>query len=321
MIQLIEQKAVAQFVIEILEKSRLSWPSIYKNLNDTFKDKFVVKDETMAIYNLALAVIAQELQAVKNLFPEDQADRIKKWVYKGFDNDDLGKYSLNELEKYEEVFQKNIQSIMSDPLSAIPARLVQRWLGKNIQNFDFVIDGKKTGLIDPMLMMNVSTSLIRFAGTWKKIKDNYELIEGDIPIDYSFDDLKDYIPETEEKKPDGIIQYYDENGILKETWMPPDQINEFITKGNVKRVYKVLIKGPWDGIKEAMWEISNENVDRFVDQRGFAYVICYYEKSERKYSFVTKKMWEKSAEIAPLLVDSNYTSVQKKEMIKKILNK
>src|SRR3989338_3586454 len=179
----------------------------------------------MAAFDLALAAIAQDLQAVKNLFPKDQAERIEKWVLKCINTEDWGEYAVDEVKKYGEKFQKDIQNVNvgGDPLSAIPARLLQRWLGKNIQNFDVEINGKKTGFIDPILLMMISSTLAAFPGTWEKIKDNFNLIEGDMPFDENPSDLKDYVPEPEENKPDGTIRYYDENGNLKEKWLPPEQ--------------------------------------------------------------------------------------------------
>ena len=185
--KLTEQEAASQFVLYIMKEAQNVWPTIYKNLKDSFKEKFVVEDEKMAAFDLALAAIAQDLQAVKNLFPKDQAERIGKWVLKYIDTEDWGEYAVDEVKKYGEKFQKDIQNINAggDPLSAIPAHLLQRWLGKNIQNFDVEMNGKKTGIISPVLLMTVSNTLTAFLGTWKRLKDDFKIIEGDIPFDES----------------------------------------------------------------------------------------------------------------------------------------
>jgi len=318
--KLTEQEAASHFVLYITKEAQGAWPAIYKSLQDSFKDKFVVEDEIMAAFDLALAAIAQDLQAVKNLFPKDQAERIEKWVLKCIDTEDWGEYAVSEVKKYGEKFQKDIQNINTggDPLSAIPARLLQRWLGKNIQNFDVEMNGKKTGIISPVLLMMVSSMLAAFLGTWKKLKDDFNLIEGDIPFDEKPSGLKDYVPEPDEKKPDGTIQYYDENGNLKEKWLPPEQINELLKKGGSKRLYKVLIKGPWDGIKETLWELPDDTVEKFVDEKGYAYAMCAYEKGEPKYTLTKKKMWERMDEVEKIIMDSNLTEQQRIEAIKKI---
>ncbi len=315
-----EQEAAAQFVLYITKEAQNTWPTIYKSLQDSFKDKLVVEDETMAAFDLTLAAIAQDLQAVKNLFPKDQAERIEKWVLKCIDTKDWGEYAIDEVKKYGEKFQKEIQNISTggDPLSAIPARLLQRWIGKNIQKFDVEINGKKTGFIDPILLMMISSTLTAFLGTWKKLKDNFNLIEGDIPFDENPSGLKDYVPEPKENKPDGTIQYYDENGNLKEKWLPPEQIEELLKKGGSKRLYKVLIKGSWDGVKEALWELSDDNVKKFVDEKDYAYAVCSYEKGEPKYVLTKKKIWDNMEEVGKILMNPNLSKEQQIEEIKKL---
>ncbi|HPP65024.1 MAG: hypothetical protein PHO28_02430 [Candidatus Pacebacteria bacterium] len=132
--QLTEQEAAGHFILYIIREMQDAWPTIQKNLKDSFKEKFVIEDEKMAAFDLALAAIAQDLQALKNLFQKDQAERIEKLVLKCIDAEDWGEYAVNEVRKYSETFQKEIQniSIGGDLLHAIPARLLQRWLGKNI---------------------------------------------------------------------------------------------------------------------------------------------------------------------------------------------
>lgn len=320
--KLTEQEAAALFVLYIIKEVQDAWPTIHKNLKDLFKEKFVVEDEKMAVFDLVLAAIAQDLQAVKNLFPKDQAERIEKWVLKCIDTEDWGEYAVDEVKKYGEKFQKEIQNISAggDPLSAIPARLLQRWLGKNIQNFEVEMNGKKTGIIDPVLLLMVSSILISFLGTWKRLKDNFEIVEGDIPFDFDENPsgLKDYQPEPDEKKPDGTIQYYDEHGNLKEKWLPPEQIEELLKKDPAKRLYKVLIKGPWHGVKEALWELSNDTVEKFVDEKGYAYAICTYKKGEPKYILTKKKIWEKMDEVAAIMMNPNLSEEQRIEEIKKL---
>lgn len=184
--KLTEQEAASQFVLCIIKEVQDAWPTIYRHLKDSFKEKFVIEDEKMAMFDLALAAIAQDLQAVKNLFSKDQAERIEKWVLKCIDTEDWGEYAVDEVKKYGEKFQKDIQNINAggDPLSAIPARLLQRWLGKNIQNFDVEINGKKTGIINPLLLTMVTNTFIAFTGEWKRLKDNFEIVEGNLPFDF-----------------------------------------------------------------------------------------------------------------------------------------
>lgn len=93
-----------------------------------YKAKFVVEDEKTAAFDLFLSATTLDLQAVKNLFSNDQAERIEKWVFKIIDTKDWGEYAIDEVKKYDEEFQKGLQNInegTGGPLSAVTARLVR----------------------------------------------------------------------------------------------------------------------------------------------------------------------------------------------------
>ncbi len=168
-----EKEAAGHFVRYITEKVQNEWHGI-KNSLINFEKGFVFENEHMAAFDLALAAIAQELQALRNLYPQDQADRIEKWVLTFIDAGEIGEYAVNEVKKYGENFQKEIQNIETggDPLSAIPGRLLQRWLGGNIHNFKV----KGTGIVNPVLLMMVQAILNDFVGIWKATKDNFKII-------------------------------------------------------------------------------------------------------------------------------------------------
>lgn len=173
-----EQEASSQFVLYLVKEAQSNWPVIHQKMKDNFGDKFIVENDHMAAFDLALAAIAQELQAVKNLYPKEQAERIEKWVLDCINTEDWGEYAVSEVTKYAEKFQNDVQNINNggDPLSAIPARLLHRWLGSNIQNFEMETQGQKTGFLSPVLLMTVSGVLTAFLGTWKRIKDEYKLV-------------------------------------------------------------------------------------------------------------------------------------------------
>lgn len=179
---LTEKEAALQFVGLMLEKAQHIWPNIRKDLKEAFKEKFVVENETMATFDLYLAAIAQNLEAVKNLFPTQQADRIEKWVLKCIgQTEDWGTYAVDEVKEYGAAFQKELRIGVEFALGAIPGRLLHRWLGEGIKNFEVEIGGTKTGHIDVMLMSMTTSALAAFIGFWKNIKVNFELIEGDLP--------------------------------------------------------------------------------------------------------------------------------------------
>lgn len=352
--KLTEQEAALQFIGYIMNEASTAWPTIYEELKDTFQDQFVLEQEKMANLDLSLAAIALDLQAIKNLFPNIQAERIEKWVYECLNTGDWGEYAVEEVKKYGKEFQEHTPNMYvgTNPLSAVSARLLHRWLGENIHNFEIDMgdfgNGEKTGIvsISPQLQMMVDSLLIGFIGTWKRIKHNFKLIEGDLPLESDIqaicvrDGLRDYEPEsesdvgttngTDEIKPDGTIEYYDANGtIKKDMWLSPEQLNELYKKDLLRKSYKVLFKGPWDGIKEADWPLSEEVANNFVDEKGYIYGFCAYEKGKPTYGLIVKQFWEKDNIIqkmsdhsgdqrATIAVDSSLSLEQKVERIAKI---
>jgi len=175
-----EQEAAAQFVLSVVEKTRDAWPTIHEDLKDSYKDRFIIEDERMAIFDLVLAVIGQEIQGLRNLFQKDQSERLRKWVLACIDSPEYGEYAKSEIKEYDESFQRSVRNIErgENPLDVIPARLLHRCLGENIKNFYVEIGSKKTGIIDPLLVIQVTNILVAFTGTWKMIKENFKLVEG-----------------------------------------------------------------------------------------------------------------------------------------------
>ena len=182
-----EQEAASHFIRSIMDEASSAWPSILEELKDTFQEQFVLEDEKMANLDLSLAAISLDLQAIKNLFTNVQAERIEKWVYEYFKGKDWREYAVDEIKKYGKEFQEHTPNMYvgTNPLSAVSARLLSRWLGENIHNFEIDMgdlgNGEKTGIvsISPQMQMMVDLLLAGFIGKWKKIKDNFRLIKGD----------------------------------------------------------------------------------------------------------------------------------------------
>lgn len=182
-----EQEAASHFIRSIMDEASSAWPSILTELKDTFQEQFVLEDEKMANLDLSLAAISLDLQAIKNLFTNVQAERIEKWVYEYFKGKDWREYAVNEIKKYGKEFQEHTPNMYvgTNPLSAVSARLLSRWLGENIHNFKIDMgdlgNGEKTGIvsISPQIQMMVDLLLASFIGKWKTIKDNFRLIKGD----------------------------------------------------------------------------------------------------------------------------------------------
>jgi len=175
--RLSEWEAASEFVLSVIGGAENSWPKSYKSLQKLFPQKFIVKDEKKAALDLALAIIAMDLQALKNLFPKEQANRIEQWclnliegAFKSF-----GRYPIMEIEQYQRDFNR-------DPVNKTSAHLFSRWVGEDIERFTVEIRGQKTNTIGPLYLLPVSYMLASSLGYWKKIKDGVELIPSDTSL-------------------------------------------------------------------------------------------------------------------------------------------
>jgi hypothetical protein len=91
-----------------------------------------------------------------------------------------GNYAVSEVTEYSSTFQNKMR--VDIPIAAISARLVHRWLGHGIRNFEVEIGGEQTGYIDVTLTFAVTEALLGFIGFWKGIRTNFTLVEGDLPL-------------------------------------------------------------------------------------------------------------------------------------------
>lgn len=285
--KLTEQDVATYFIVNTIKEARDAWPFVYKELNDRFDQKFIIEDEKQAAFDLTLASIAWDMQSLKNLFPRDRAERIEKWVFELLYSEDLGEYAAQEVKEYNEEYKKELQNIDEggDPLTVIPARLIKRWLGKNIKNFNTESSKKKIGTINPLLVAIVTSMLVTvLGGTCKVIKDNFKITEGDIPPE-EVQKLK--------KTPGGI-------GISNP---------------------RVLIKGPWEGVREGDPALFPDLISNSNQEDGCLYLACYYEKGKPQYYIVAKKVWESLDEIKAITANPGLSKSQQRAEIGKIVNK
>jgi len=317
-----EQEAIGRMFLSVFQGIQSKWPEINASFAEMFRGK-VVLDDVMAMYDFALATIALNIKPIDNLFPKPQGERLKGLIINHLsqmNKETMGTYALDEVMSYRKELEINLERIKGgeSPLDAISIRLLKRWLGDNLGKFEVELNGKKTGHIAPLLVMLVTEKVVGFIGFWKHISENFNLIEDAPPLDDKALGLKDYSPEPSDNKPDGTIKYYDNKGKLCEKWIPPAEIVKMLAKGSLKRVYKVLIKGPWDGVKQTYWELSDENVKTFVDENEYAYALCANPKGEAEYMLMRKKIWENMDKVTEIMLDTNLSELQRVESIRKM---
>lgn len=322
-----EMKAAAESQAYVFRMAQERWPAIYKMFREMLGDKFRVDDERIAIYDLGLAATAFDLQAVQNLFPAPQAKRITDWVMKLLDSKEWGEYSISEVEAYGDAFQHEVVRIGKggDPMSAIPARLLRRWLGERVQDFELEIGGKKTGYMDPIMVSLAMDVLTPFAGTWKAIRDRSQLVEEDLPADADWEaqglfPVGEY-PDT--SRSDGTVIYKDERGNVKEKWLHPKKMRRLLKKYKAEKVgtlCRVLVKGPWEGVKETRMQLTDRAVGMHANEMGVAYAMCVYTKGKPNYRLMKKVVWENLDRVEAIMMDASLSDEQRAAAFKKIAN-
>jgi len=110
-----------------------------------------------------------------------------------------------------------------------------------------------------------------------------------------------------------------EDGREREVLVPSKEFQEWIRAGKAKRIYKVLIKGPWEGFHENFWELSPENVADFVVDDEVAYAICHFENGVPQYSLTSKVIWYNFEEIGEIMSNPKLELGQKIAKVMKII--
>jgi len=96
-------------------------------------------------------------------------------------------------------------------------------------------------------------------------------------------------------------------------------LKEGLKTGKAKQVYKVLIRDPLVGIKEDYWELSEEQVKKWVDEESIAYVNLHYEGGQPQYSFVSKTLWEKWDKVEEIMLNPTLSSEEQAQAIEKLV--
>ena len=158
---------------------------------------------------------------------------------------------------------------------------------------------------------------------WKIFSENNELEKSDIPV--GLEAFKTFAGESAmsysddlKGKPDGTYQYHNDQGRIKEGWMPPEKIEELLKKSGAKKLTRVLIKGYWEGVKEDFWDVEDATVKKFADDEGVVHAMCHFENGEPKYHYLSKGMWINMEKIEEIMMNPQLSDEEKKEKIDKL---
>ncbi len=177
--ELTEKEAALYAVKSVFLVIEKRWPSIKQKMKSQFEETFSPQLPSFAPIDLAFAIIALDLQALPNLFPKEQSERIHEFVLSEIMSEkENGSYGYEEVILYEKEFLECVNNPHTDkylytegnPILAIARRLANRWLGADSEK---KILGKK--ILSPILVMIIAELITSLTGTWKIIHTDFKI--------------------------------------------------------------------------------------------------------------------------------------------------
>jgi hypothetical protein len=168
--KLSEMEAACQFVLMVMKGVQHHWPEIANELKGMFQAEPSILDDRYAIFEFSLAVVATQIQALPNLLPLDQANRIREYVLKCISSPELGEYPREAIQEYQNAWDQSLKKA-EPPFYGIASVLFDK-LG--YQSTVKLAGGK---FKDPLLLMALSEKVVTFGGPWwKNVIQEYKLV-------------------------------------------------------------------------------------------------------------------------------------------------
>jgi hypothetical protein len=287
-----------------------NWPEIAAKLNEMFKLEPPFPNDNNASFDFFLAVLFIQSRAPYNIYSNEQGERIWKYLINTFAVEpQYGGYANESLDLYSTVWKQYIGKSLN-PVGGVASVLLYK-LGYKEKDCNILIG---TILMDTLMLS---------PPWWKIFSENNELMKSDIPV--SLEAFKIFAEESAmsysdnlKGKPDGTYQYCNEQGRIKEGWMPPDKIKELLNKSGAKKLTRVLIKGHWEGVKEDFLDVEDATIKKFADDEGVVHAMCHFENGEPKYHYLSKRMWINVEKIEKIIMNLHLSENEKKEQIDKL---
>lgn len=174
-----ESEAVKMVTEHLATAAIEAWPKLRSSFQDFAPVQLPAIDEEQASLDLLLAATALDMQAIPNLFPADQAERLIELTFlfgRSLRHDD---YGVHELMAYIDLYQDELARSQNNPLEAIEAvcwRLLRRWYGNKpdvlqVDLDEYGLGNQKNAFFADYVveaLMNPS-----FVGTWKTLNGTF----------------------------------------------------------------------------------------------------------------------------------------------------
>ena len=168
--KLSEFEAAVMFGLMITKGVKQHWPEIASELKGMLliEDSFL--DDQYASFEFGLAVIANQIQALPNLLPADQASRVREYVMQCISSPELGEYPREAIQEYQNAWDQALEQL-EPPFSGIASVLYDK-LG-----YRSAVELGKTRFKDPLFLMALSEKVLYFGGPWwKTVTEEYTLV-------------------------------------------------------------------------------------------------------------------------------------------------
>lgn len=94
-------------------------------------------------------------------------------------------------------------------------------------------------------------------------------------------------------KPDGTVEWTDKNGEKHSRLVDPELLRRLEAAGALREVYRILIKDPrHESIQEDYWELTPDQVKKFVDKENTAYCMIVYREGQPQSYLMRKDVWD-----------------------------
>lgn len=164
-----ELKAASLFVVNMVEDVQENWSSIISELVPLLGKSVQRMDTEQVKFDFVLAVIAAQMQALSNLFPVDQAARIREHIFKYISSLDLGSYAIDSLKEYEHAWKASLDA-REPPWDGLASILYDKiGCNKSVSVGDAKVKS-------PILLVGLGSAIVRLGRAWwKDFISAYEL--------------------------------------------------------------------------------------------------------------------------------------------------
>jgi len=168
-----EHHAAGAFVASILQSAREAWPSVAEQLQPFIDQEISLPDDGVwGPFDIGMAILAVESQAIFRLLPKEQADRVTALIHRCIDSPELKGVGKMHFDNYCKAWRDSVEA-GEIPFNGIASLLYDRLGLKSATNVGSVT------LKSPLTLMMLGDIIVRVGnGWWKRFLDEFKLIDG-----------------------------------------------------------------------------------------------------------------------------------------------